>query len=145
VSATYVRNAQRGQLSSEWRHNENDVIMRTGTAIREWRHNDNSWLVEILRLATCGHGLQCSSNNDWLLCSVFTYDELTVWWDACVTSWPVTSWPCDEFTASPRCRCLACHRPWLKSSLLKIEATFGQFSERILRHSKTYDVPYFLE
>ena len=32
---------------------------------------------------------------------------------------------------------LACHRPWLKSSLLKMEGTFGLFSERILRHSKT--------
>jgi len=24
--------------------------------------------------------------------------ELTVWWDACVTSWSVMSWPCDELT-----------------------------------------------
>ena len=29
---TYVRNAGRGHLSSEWCHNENDVIMRTGAA-----------------------------------------------------------------------------------------------------------------
>jgi len=29
---SYVRNAGRGQLRSEWRHNENDVIMRTGAA-----------------------------------------------------------------------------------------------------------------
>ena len=28
---TFVRNAGRGQLSSEWRHNENDVV-RTGAA-----------------------------------------------------------------------------------------------------------------
>jgi len=29
----YILNAvRRGQLSSEWRHNENDVIMRTGAA-----------------------------------------------------------------------------------------------------------------
>jgi len=26
---TFVHNAGRGQLSSEWRHNENHVIMRT--------------------------------------------------------------------------------------------------------------------
>jgi len=25
------------------------------------RHSDNSWLMEIWRLATCGHGLQRSS------------------------------------------------------------------------------------
>jgi len=29
---SYVRNGGRGQFSSEWRHNENDVIMRTGAA-----------------------------------------------------------------------------------------------------------------
>jgi len=29
---TYVRNGGRGQLSSEWCYNENDVIMRTGAA-----------------------------------------------------------------------------------------------------------------
>ena len=22
-----------------------------------------------------------------------------MWWDVCVTSWPVTSWPCDDMTA----------------------------------------------
>jgi len=31
---------------------------------------------------------------------------------------------------------LACHTPWLKSSLLKMEANFGQYSEWIVRHSK---------
>jgi len=43
---TYVRNAGRGQLSSEWRHNENDVIMiiaglvadGTGRRYGDWRH-----------------------------------------------------------------------------------------------------------
>jgi len=30
---TYVRNAGRGQLSSEWRHNENDVIIRMGLCV----------------------------------------------------------------------------------------------------------------
>jgi len=30
--SVYVCNAGRGQLSSECRHNENDVIMRTGAA-----------------------------------------------------------------------------------------------------------------
>jgi len=29
---TSVRNGGRGQLSSKWRHNENDVMMRTGAA-----------------------------------------------------------------------------------------------------------------
>jgi len=80
----------------------NDVIMR-------WRHNDNSWLMEIWRLATCGHGLQRSNNNDWLLCSVLTCDEFTVWRDACVTSWP-----CDEFTGIPRRRCLGMSQTLVK-------------------------------
>jgi len=50
---------------------------------------------------------------------------------------------CSFVTSSlvaPGAGVLACHRPWLKSSLLKMEATFGQFSEQILRHSKTCDV-----
>jgi len=43
---TYVRNGGRGQLSSEWRYNENDVIMRTGaasaaSAVGARRHNEN--------------------------------------------------------------------------------------------------------
>ena len=52
-------------------------------------------------------------------------------------------WRVDRVTSSlvvPGAGDLACHRPWLKSSLLKMEATFGEFSERILRHSKTCDV-----
>jgi len=44
---TFVHNAGRGQLSSEWRHNENDVIMIIG----------NLW-----RLVTCGRGLQRTSD-----------------------------------------------------------------------------------
>ena len=60
---TFVRNAGRGQhgyykssnhdgqLSSEWRHNENDVIMRTGAArddeTRKWRHNENNVMMII--------------------------------------------------------------------------------------------------
>jgi len=37
---TYVRNAGRGQLSSEWRHNENDVTMIIAGLWRygDWRH-----------------------------------------------------------------------------------------------------------
>jgi len=49
---------------------------------------------------------------------------------------------CSLVTSSllaPSAGVLACHRH-AKSSLLKMEATFGQFSERILRHSKTCDV-----
>jgi len=45
---THVRNAGRGQFSSNWRHNKNDIIMRTGGGCkrrrretREWRHNEN--------------------------------------------------------------------------------------------------------
>jgi len=50
VSArSYVRNAGRGQLSSEWRHNENSWL--------HWRYRPEIWW----RLATCGHGLQRSS------------------------------------------------------------------------------------
>ena len=39
---TYVHNAGRGQLISEQRHNENDVIMRTGatSAVGARRAND---------------------------------------------------------------------------------------------------------
>jgi len=38
-----VRNGGRGQLSSEWCHNEDDVIMRTGaaTAVGTRHHNEN--------------------------------------------------------------------------------------------------------
>jgi len=43
---THVRNARRGKLSSEY------VITRMTS------YDDNSWLMEIWRLVTCGHGLQ---------------------------------------------------------------------------------------
>ena len=49
----------------------------------------------------------CPKNYDWWLCYVFACDELTVWRDAFVTSWPVTSWPCDELTGSLTCAVLA--------------------------------------
>jgi len=44
--SAFVRNGGRGQLSSEWRHNENDVIMRTGaasaaSAVGAKRHYEN--------------------------------------------------------------------------------------------------------
>jgi len=42
----------RSREPREWRH-----------VIWEWRHNYNSWLMEIWRLATCGHGLQRSSTT----------------------------------------------------------------------------------
>jgi len=40
---SYVRNGGRGQLSSEWSHNENDIIMRTGAAssVGARCHNEN--------------------------------------------------------------------------------------------------------
>jgi len=66
----YVPNGGHGQLSSELRHNENDVIMRTGaaSAVGARRRDENdvtmtlaAWLMEIWRLATCGHGLHRSS------------------------------------------------------------------------------------
>jgi len=60
---SYVCNAGRGQLSSEWRHNENGDCERRRRETGEWRHNDNSWLTEIWQLATCGHGLQHSSTR----------------------------------------------------------------------------------
>jgi len=49
---TYVRNGGCGQLSSEWRHNENDVIMRTGaaSAIGIRRHNENDITMTIAGL-----------------------------------------------------------------------------------------------
>jgi len=65
---------------------------------------------------------------------VLTYNEFTVWRVDRVTSSLV----------APGAGVLACYRPWLKSSLLKMEATFGQFSERISRHSKTCDVWWHL-
>ena len=55
----------------------------------------------------------------------------------------LTVWRVDDVTSSlvaPGADVLACHRSWLKSSLLKMEATFSKFSELILRHSKTCDV-----
>jgi len=54
---------------------------------------------------------------------------------------------CSLLTSSlvaPGAVVLACHRFWLKSSLLKMEATFGQFSERIFKHSKTCNVWWHL-
>jgi len=52
---SYVRNAGRGQLSSELRHNENDVIMRTGaasaaSAVGARRHNENDVTMTIAGL-----------------------------------------------------------------------------------------------
>jgi len=52
---TYVRNGGRGQLSSEWRQNENDVIMRTGaasaaSAVSARRHNENDVTMTIAGL-----------------------------------------------------------------------------------------------
>ena len=128
----------------------NDVIIRMGVAsavgarlandvIMRWCHNDNSWLTEIWRLATCG--TCCNAlvimTDCFVLCSLVTSslcDEMHVWRVDRVTSSLV----------SPGAAVLACHRPRLKSSLLKMEATFGQFSERILRHSKTCNVWWHL-
>jgi len=66
---TYVHNGGHGLLSSKWRHNENDAIMRTGaesaaSAVGTRRHNENDITMRIAglwRLATSGHGLHhCS-------------------------------------------------------------------------------------
>ena len=56
VSVTYVRNVGRGQLSSEWRHNENDVIMRTraASAVGARRHNENDVTMTVGGLWRCG-------------------------------------------------------------------------------------------
>jgi len=94
---SYVRNAGRGQLSSEWRHNENDVIMITAGLVAgcerhkrepsEWRHNDNSWLsvrwryrLETWGLATCGHGLQRCSTYLVTLRTRFVFLAITVFY-----------------------------------------------------------------
>jgi len=50
---TYVHNGGRGKLSSEWRHDENDVIIRTGAAsaanaVNARRHNENQGHREFL-------------------------------------------------------------------------------------------------
>jgi len=55
----YVRNGGRGQPCSEWRHNDNDVIMRTGAAsaaspVGARRHNDNDDTMTIAGLWTYG-------------------------------------------------------------------------------------------
>ena len=49
---TYVRNGGCGQLSSEWRHNENDVITRTGaaSAVGARRHDENEVTMTIAGL-----------------------------------------------------------------------------------------------
>jgi len=57
---TYVRNGGRGQLSSERRHSENDVVMRTGAAsavgvrfravVRARRHIENDVTMTIAGL-----------------------------------------------------------------------------------------------
>jgi len=51
----FVRNAGRGQLSNEWCHNENDVIMRTRAVsakrgegkMCKWSHNENDVIMII--------------------------------------------------------------------------------------------------
>ena len=55
MSVTYIHNDGHGQLRNEWRHNENDVIMRTGAAsavceTHEWRHNENDIIMTIAGL-----------------------------------------------------------------------------------------------
>jgi len=49
---SYARNSGRDQFSSEWRHNENDVIMRTGaaSAVGARRHHDNDVTMAIAGL-----------------------------------------------------------------------------------------------
>ena len=52
---SYVRNGGRGQLSSERRHDEYDVIMRTGaasaaSAVEAIRHNENDVTMTIAGL-----------------------------------------------------------------------------------------------
>jgi len=56
---SYARNAGRGQISSECRHNENDVIMRTGavstaSAVAR-RHNENDVTMTIAGLWRYGN------------------------------------------------------------------------------------------
>jgi len=48
----YVRNGGRGQLISERRHNENDIIMRTGaaSAVGARRHIENDITMRIAGL-----------------------------------------------------------------------------------------------
>ena len=66
---TYVRNAGRGQLSSEWRHKENDVIMIIDGLWRygDWRHVATGcnavvlcalWDINVVRC------IKCRRNND---------------------------------------------------------------------------------
>jgi len=55
VRCPFFRNGGRGQLSSEWRHNENHVIMRTGvasaaSAVGARRHNENDVTMTIAGL-----------------------------------------------------------------------------------------------
>jgi len=66
---TYVRNGGRGKFNSEWRHNENDVIITTGaaSAVGARRHNANAVTMTTVGLWTygdcrhlCGHGLHRS-------------------------------------------------------------------------------------
>ena len=48
---TFVHNDGRDQLSGEWRHNENDVIMRTGaSAVGVRRHHENDVTMTIAGL-----------------------------------------------------------------------------------------------
>jgi len=70
----YVRNGGHGQLSSEWRHNENDDIMRTGAAnaVGARCHNENDVTMTVAGLwrygdwrhvATGCTALHCVSKN----------------------------------------------------------------------------------
>ena len=62
---SYVRNAGRGQLSSEWRHNENDVIIETGaaSAVGARRHNENDVTMTIAGLLGYRQSLKKASKN----------------------------------------------------------------------------------
>jgi len=61
VRCPYVRNAGRGQLSSEWRHNENDVIMITAGLVADGtgRKYGDMWL-----RVTSYNALVCDSSEN---------------------------------------------------------------------------------
>jgi len=69
VRCPYVCNAGRGQLSSKWRHNENDVIMKTEAA---WRVNGDMWVA----LLWLNLRLLCSPIKSRLHISVITSETL---------------------------------------------------------------------
>ena len=83
----YVRNGGRGQLSSEWRYNENDVIMRTeaasaASAVGARRQNEDDVTMTIAGLWRYGDWRHVATGCTALVLTMFVIwpSEITHIW-----------------------------------------------------------------